>query len=149
MNLIKVRDNQNRPVSGLDLMMSALFGGIVPREFISKEYYQAGEHVYKLSDDGVLKIYECVLSGTYIRCEDPGFVEWSLNSLIEKYANAITDLKDIKSEPILFKSKSLMAPFVSYTESNNKAIFKAKTDGFDLNDYSGLHDIVDVYLSKP
>lgn len=148
MNLIKVRDNQNRPVSGLDLMMSALFGGIVPREFISKEYYQTGEHVYKLGDDGVLKIYECVLSGTYIRCEDPGFIEWSLNSLIDKYYNAITDLRDIKSEPVLYKSKSLVAPIVSYEESNNKAKFKAKADGFDLNNYSGLHDIVDVYLRR-
>ena len=52
MKLIKVRDNKNRPVSGLDLMMSAVFGDKVPREFISREYYQKGQHVYKLTEKG-------------------------------------------------------------------------------------------------
>lgn len=148
MKLIKVRDNQNRPVSSLDLMVSSLFGSTLPREFISGEYYKAGERVYKIEPDGGLKIYECLLGGTYVRCEDPGFAEWSLNSIIEKYSNAILDLKNITSEPILYESKSLVAPKEFYAESNGKANFIAKTANFDLSEYSGLHDIIDVYLRR-
>ena len=148
MKLIKVRDNKNRPVSGLDLMMSAVFGDKVPREFISREYYQKGEHVYKLTEKGDLLIYECNLSGTYIRCEDPGFTEWSLNSLIEKYYSKITDFKEITNDPILYNVKSIVAPSQSYLEYDGKARFVAKTDNFDLNDYNKPDDVVDVYLRR-
>lgn len=148
MKLIKVRDNQNRPVSTLDIMIGSLFGGSIPREFISGEYYQAGERVYKIESDGCVKVYECALSGTYLRCEDPGFSEWSLNSIISKYSDTILSLKNSTSDPVLYKSKSLLVPIRSYGESNGKAKFVAKTDSFDLNDYSGLHDIVDVYLRR-
>ena len=148
MKLIKVRDNQNRPVNGLDLIMSAVFGDGIPREFISGEYYQAGQHVYKIGEDGSLLIYECNLSGTYLRCEDPGFREWSLDSLIEKYSDAILDIGEITSEPILYESKSVVAESESYEEYDGNAKFVANTDEFNLNDYSGKHDIIDVYLRR-
>lgn len=169
--LIKVRDNQNRPVSGLDLMMTAVFGGSVPREFVSGEYYKAGEHVYYLDDEGELLVYECKLSGTYNRCEDPGFEEWSLESIIERYSNTIIDITKVVNDPILYEAKSVVVPSNSYEEYNGTAKFTAKLDFisidpklerlsinpgvsktgklvFDLNDYSGIHDLVDIYLRR-
>ena len=146
MRLIKVRDNHNRPVSGLDLMMSAIFGNRVPREFISGEKYKTGEHVYSVDNNGELRIWKCRLSGTYLNCGDPGFIEWSLNSAIN---NSFAKLLENSSiDPEMYEVKSVMSTTESYREYDGTAYFNAVFDNFDLNDYTGPYDIIDVYLRR-
>ena len=148
MKLIKVRDNQNRPISGLDLMMSAVFGSQVPREFISGEHYQKGEHVYYIDDNGFLKIGECNLGGTYLNCGDPGFSEWSLNEVIRKNtpSSGLTSTKTINTE--MYEMKSIVSDKYTYEETNGVVKFNATFDDFKLSDYSNAGDIIDIYLRR-
>lgn len=147
MKLIKVRDNRNRPVSGLDIMMGAVFGNQVPREFIPGEHYQTGEHTYYIDNNGDLKIWECNLGGTYLRCEDPGFSEWSLNAAIRKsMPSTISSGKII--DPEMYEMKSVVSHSNSYEEYDGYVKFNATFDNFKLSDYSDPGDIVDIYLRR-
>lgn len=153
MKLIKVRDNQNRPVSTLDIMMGAVFGGEVPREFVSGEHYDTGEHVYIIDRDGNLKVMICNSAGTFLRCEDPNFSEWSLNDSIQKnYDNSIITNDSRFADTQLYNTKSMCSDSLDYLNGNipndNYVRFSARVDGFNLNDYSGEHDIVEVYLRR-
>ena len=147
MKLIKVRDNRNRPVSGLDVMMGAVFGNQVPREFISGEHYQTGEHVYYIDDNGDLKIWECNLGGTYLKCGDPGFSEWSLNAAIRKNMPSGTSSGKVINTQ-MYEMKSVVSQKDSYEEKNGVVKFNATFDDFKLSDYSEPGDIVDIYLRR-
>lgn len=147
MKLIKVRDNRNRPVSGLDLMMGAVFGSNVPREFISGEYYQTGEHVYYIDENGDLKIWKCNLGGVHIKCCDPGFSEWSLDAAIQNSMPSSSD-KFSNFNPDMYDMKSVVSEAISYEESDGYAKFNATFDNFSLGDYTGAGDMVDVYLRR-
>lgn len=147
MKLIKVRDNRNRPVSGLDIMMGAVFGSNVPREFISGEYYQTGEHVYYIDSNGDLKIWKCNLSGTHIRCGDPGFSEWSLDAAIRSSMPSTSNYYgEVNTE--MYEMKSVISDASNYEESNGYVKFNATFDNFKLSDYSDPGDIVDIYLRR-
>lgn len=150
MKLIKVRDNQNRPVSGLDIMMGAVFGDEVPREFISGEHYDTGEHVYYIDENGSLKIWQCNLSGRYLRCEDPGFSEWSLNAVIQKNypSNSSNGTGSKIINPEMYEMKSLVSENHSYEEYDGYVKFDASFGDFNLSDYSEAGDIVDIYLRR-
>lgn len=147
MKLIKVRDNRNRPVSGLDIMMGAVFGNQVPREFVSGDHYQTGEHVYYIDDNGDLKIWECNLGGTYLKCGDPGFSEWSLNAAIRRSMPSGTSTGKIIN-PEMYEMKSVVSQSDRYEETNGVVKFNATFDNFKLSDYSEPGDIVDIYLRR-
>lgn len=146
MRLIKVRDNHNRPVSGLDLMLSAVFGKQIPREFISGEKYKTGEHVYYVDNNGELRIWKCRLGGTYLNCGDPGFIEWSLDSAINNNFSKFLSTKII--DPEMYETKSVISTTESYREYDGTVYFNAVFDNFNLNDYTGPNDIIDVYLRR-
>lgn len=151
MKLIKVRDNHNRPVSGLDIMMGAVFGNQVPREFVSGDHYQTGEHVYYIDNEGNLRIWECNLGGTYLRCGDPGFSEWSLNSAIRKSMPSSSTSSSVNTgiiNPEMYEMKSIVSESDEYEEGNGVVKFNATFDNFKLSDYSEPGDIVDIYLRR-
>ena len=147
MKLVKVRDNQNRPISNLDVMMGALFGDQVPKEFVPDKYYKAGERVYTFDDEGNLNVWICNMSGQFQKCREPNFSEWSLNSVIENNNHPVY-IPGVAVNPHIFECKSAISPRNVYREYDGKAYFGTKINGFDLNDYNEKHDIVDVYLRR-
>lgn len=147
MRLVQVRDNQNRPISNLDVMMGALFGNKVPKEFVPNKYYKAGERVYTFDEEGNLNVWICNMGGQFQKCREPNFSEWSLNSIIENNNHPVY-IPGVAVNPHIYECKSAISPMKIYREYDGKAYFGTKVNGFDLNDYSGKHDIVDVYLRR-
>lgn len=150
MELIKVRDNQNRPVNGFDIIMGAVFGNKVPREFIPGEYYQIGEHVYKFDPLGNLIIYKCTKDGIFYNCTDPEFTVWSLDTIIEKYNEAVNDIKDVfinnkTGDLVLYDFKSLSST-CTYKESDDKVKIKADLSDIDVSKYMSRYNTFDVFL---
>ena len=150
MELIKVRDNQNRPVNGFDIIMSAVFGNEIPREFIPGEHYQIGEHVYKIDPTGNLIIYECTKTGTFYNCTDPEFTKWSLDTILEKYNESVKDIKDVfinnkTGDLVLYDFESLSST-CTYEEIDNKAKIKANLSDINVSKYMSRYNTFDVFL---
>jgi hypothetical protein len=148
MKLIKVRDNKNRPINNLDVMMGALFGDKVPREFVVDKYYKAGDRVYTFDDDGNLNVWICNLSGTFKTCREPNFSEWSLNSIIEQYKNRPVTIPGETINPQMYECRSAVSERDEYIEYDGFAHFDTNVKGFNLGDYNGEDDIVDIYLRR-
>lgn len=147
MRLVQVRDNQNRPISNLDVMMGALFGDKVPKEFVPDKYYKEGERVYTFDDEGNLNVWICNMSGRFKKCKEPNFSEWSLNSVIENNSHPVY-IPGVAINPHIYECKSAISPRNIYKEYDGKVYFGTKINGFDLSEYNEKHDIVDVYLRR-
>ncbi len=147
MRLIQVRDNKNRPINNLDVMVGALFGDKVPKEFIPDKYYKAGERVYALDSNGNLNVWSCNISGKFKSCKEPNFSEWSLNSIIEN-ARRTTVTTGEPINAVMYECKSAVSPRDEYMEYDGRAHFDTTVNDFSLNDYTGEGDIIDVYLRR-
>ena len=147
MRLIKVKDNKNRPVNNLDIMMGAVFGIKPPSEFIPGKLYQADDRVYTVGEDNRLQVWICNFSGTFQSCSEPNFTEWSLNSVIEENL-ASNKLYELGYNPIMYECKSAVSDCKSYLEYDGYGHFSTKIKDFDINNYQGPNDIVDVYLRR-
>lgn len=147
MGLIKVRDNKNRPINNLDVMMGALFGDKVPREFVVDKYYRTGDRVYDFDRDGNLNVWICNMSGRFKKCREPNFSEWSLNSIIEQNKRP-TIVPGEPISPVMYDCKSGVSNRDTYAEYDGYAHFSTVVEGFSLKDYTGKHDIVDIYLRR-
>ena len=147
MKLVKIRDNKNRPINNLDVMVGAIFGDKIPREFIPDKYYKAGEHVYDFDDNGYLNVWICNISGRFKKCREPNFSEWSLNSVIEQAGKRGLIAGEAIS-PKLYECKSAVSPRDEYMEYDGKAYFNTSVEGFKLAEYRGENDIIDMYLRR-
>lgn len=148
MKLIKVRDNANRPIDNLDVMVGAVFGDKIPREFVVDKFYKAGERVYAFDSKGRLNVWICNISGRFKSCKEPNFSEWSINSVIEG-ANQDKDIflpEDLRTP--MYECKSGVSPRDTYMEYDGKAHFDTNIEGFNLSDYNGENDQIDIYLRR-
>ena len=150
MNLIKVRDNQNRPINWIDVIFGAVFGNEVPREFIPGDSYQIGEHVYKVDGAGNLLIYECTKAGVFYNCTEPEFKEWTLDGIMNKYNDAIISINDIfinnkVGDLVLYDFSSLRKQCVSEIE-DGKLKIKADLSEMDISKYMNRYNTLDVFV---
>lgn len=143
MNLIKVRDNKNRPINNLDIMMRVLFGDTVPTEFFINRHYSYGDLVYTIEEDGNLQVWTCNLSGKFKRCKEPNFTKWDLNYLIDNGKKTVGDVISTK----LFDTTSVLLPG-TYDETDEMAYFTAVADTFDISNYLGHDDYLEVFLRR-
>jgi len=149
MKLVKVRDNRNRPINNLDVMVGAIFGDEVPKEFIVDKYYHAGERVYSFDSKGHLNVWICNISGKFKACKEPNFSEWSINSVINEAQDKLKGLTvESNVDALMYISNSGITPRNDYAEYDGQAHFNAFVNDFDLNNYNGRDDIVDIYLRR-
>lgn len=148
MKLVKVRDNQNRPINKLDVMVGAIFGDNIPKEFIQDKYYRAGEHVYAFDSKGRLNVWICNINGKFKTCKEPNFSEWSLDKVIEQNSRPVMNMLGEAVNPVMYECKSGVSAIDFYTEENQRAYFRTIVGDFNLADYTGENDIVDIYLRR-
>lgn len=155
MQLIKVRDNKNRPINNLDVMVGAVFGDKVPREFVQDKYYKAGEKVYAFDSNGKLNIWVCNMNGRFKTCKEPNFSEWSIDSVVAGIGESGTGkgLNDYLFLPEdlrtpMYECKSVIVPRNTYVEDTEHAYFSSSIEGFNIKDYNGENDQLDVYLRR-
>lgn len=148
MQLVKVRDNKNRPINKLDVMVGALFGDKVPKEFVPDKRYKAGDRVYAFDSKGRLNVWKCNITGKFKTCKEPNFSEWSLNSLIERNSRPMFNPLGETINPIMYECKSAVSPRDEYMEYDGRAHFNTRVDDFHLDDFMGENDIVDIYLRR-
>ena len=148
MKLVKVRDNQNRPINKLDVMVGAIFGDNIPKEFIQDKYYRAGEHVYAFDSKGRLNVWVCNINGKFKTCKEPNFSEWSLDKVIEQNSRPVMNMLGEAVNPVMYECKSGVSAIDFYTEEDQRAYFRTIVGDFNLADYRGENDIVDIYLRR-
>lgn len=144
MKLVKVRNNNNRPVNNLDVMMKAVFGNRVPTEFLPDIEYKYGDVVFSIDSEGELYLYECNLRGIYSECIEPYFSKW----ILEDYIHSLIP-KSVDTDPMLYDRKSFILDIGEPVETNKSIIYTIDLSGYEELLHIDRYDNLNINLIGP